>query len=144
MFVVQVLHLTKYGFYELHIDVLWLTSFSGEMVIYAFFLEFSSTSRRKEWSKIWKIRDQPNHTNYIKEPQSSHCLVVHEDIHLSYKRYKVKNFISKAIQNTQVPVYTDTHSFCIFQNFPLKKKKNLKQSKDKQTNIASKLDWLKP
>ena len=24
------------------------------------------------------------------EPQSSHCLVVHEDAHLSYKRYKVK------------------------------------------------------
>ena len=86
----QVLHLTEHGFYELHIDVLWLMSFYGEMVIYVFFLGFSSSSRQKEWFKIWKIRDQPNHTNHIKEPQSSHCLVVHEDAHLSYMRFEVK------------------------------------------------------
>ena len=24
------------------------------------------------------------------EPQSSHCLIVHKDAHVSYKRYKVK------------------------------------------------------
>ena len=33
---VQVLYLTEHGFYELHTDVLWLTSFSGEMIIYVF------------------------------------------------------------------------------------------------------------
>ena len=43
----QVLHLTKHGFYELYIDILWFISFSGEMVIYAFLLEFSSPSRKK-------------------------------------------------------------------------------------------------
>ena len=64
----QVLHLTKHGFYELQIDVLWLTSFSGEMVIYAILLGFSSPSLQKEWLKRWKIRGQPNHTNHIKEP----------------------------------------------------------------------------
>ena len=36
----QVLYLTKHGFYELHKDVLWLTSFSSEMVMYVFLLGF--------------------------------------------------------------------------------------------------------
>ena len=39
-FAVQVLHLTEHNFYELHTYVLWLMSFSGEMIIYAFFLGF--------------------------------------------------------------------------------------------------------
>ena len=69
----QVLHLIKHGFYELHIDVLWLNSFSSEMVIYAFLLGFYSPFRQKEW----------NHTNHIKKPQNSHCLVVHENAYLS-------------------------------------------------------------
>ena len=70
LFIVQVLHLTEHGFYELHTDVEWLTSFSSEMVIYAFLLGFSSPSHKKGWFKIWKIKDQPNHTNHINEPQS--------------------------------------------------------------------------
>ena len=41
-FIVQVLHLTAHVFYELHIDVVWLASFSSEMVIYAFLLGFFS------------------------------------------------------------------------------------------------------
>ena len=45
----QFLNLTEHGFYEMHIDVLWLTSFSSEMVIYVFFLGFFSHSRQKEW-----------------------------------------------------------------------------------------------
>ena len=49
MFAVKVLHLIEHGFYELHTDVLWLMSFSGEMVIYVFLLEFFSPSRQKEW-----------------------------------------------------------------------------------------------
>ena len=44
VFAVQVLHFTEYDFYELHADVLWLTSFNGEMVIYAFLLWFCSHS----------------------------------------------------------------------------------------------------
>ena len=133
IFAMQGLHLIEHGFYELHTDV-WLTSFSGEMIIYVFLLGFFNHSCQKEWFKIWKIKDQPNHTNHMKEPRSSHCLVVHEDDHLSYKRYKVKNFVSMAIQGTQVPVYTNTHYFCIFQNFPFFLiKENLKQS-IKKTN----------
>ena len=37
---VQVLYLIEHDFCELHTDVMWLTSFSGEIVIYAFLLEF--------------------------------------------------------------------------------------------------------
>ena len=66
-----------------HTDILWLMSFSGEMIIHVFLLGFFSPFHQKEWFKIWKIRDQPNHTNHIKGPQSSHYLVVHEDAHLS-------------------------------------------------------------
>ena len=128
-FVMQVLHLTEHGFYEMHTNIVWLTSFSGEMIIYDFLLGFSSPSRQKEWFKIWRISDQPNHTNHIKELQSSHCLIMHEDAHL--KLYKVKNFVSKAIQGIQVPVYTNTQCFFIFEIFTSffyqKKKKNLKQ-----------------
>ena len=84
------------------------------------------------------IKDEPNHTNHVKKLQSSHCLVVHENVHLSYKRYKVKNFVSKAIQGTQVPLYINLHYFYIFQNVPSfifkKKKKKLKtKHKNKQT-----------
>ena len=40
---------TLHGFYEWHTDVLWLTSFSGEMVIYASLLGFVSPSHQKKW-----------------------------------------------------------------------------------------------
>ena len=49
LFIVQVLHLTEHGFYELHTDVVWLASFSGEMIVYAFLLGFFSPSCQKEW-----------------------------------------------------------------------------------------------
>ena len=45
----QVLHFTEHGLHELHTDVVWLTSFSGEMDIYVFLLEFFSSSHQKEW-----------------------------------------------------------------------------------------------
>ena len=48
-FAMQVLHLTEHDFYELHTDVSWLTSFSGQMVINAFLLGFYSPSLKKEW-----------------------------------------------------------------------------------------------
>ena len=70
---------------------------------------------------------------------------MHEDAYLSYKRYKVQNFVSKAIQDTQVPIYTNTHYFCIFLIFLFKKKKlKTKQKLTNKKNKASKLDWLKP
>ena len=45
------------------------------------------------------------------EPQSSHCLVLHEDAHLSNKWYKVKKLFSMAIQR-----YTSTsiHKYTLF------------------------------
>ena len=108
-------------------------SINGEMVIYAFLLEFYNHSRQKEWFKIWKIRDQPNHTNHIQEPQSSHCLVVHKDAHLSYKWYKVKKLCFKGH-----PRYTSTnvHKHKLFLYFFYLKKKKLK-TKQKQTNKQS-------
>ena len=136
----QVLHLTEHNFYKLHKDVLWLTSFSGELVIYDFLLEFSSPSHQKEWFKIWKIKDQPNQPNHIKEPQSSHYLVVHEDTHLSYKRYKVGKLYFKGH-----PRYTSTNIhkhtlFLYFSNFSLIYILKKLKTKQKQTNKASKLD----
>ena len=64
---VQVPHLIEHGFYEMHTDVLWLTSFSGEMVIYAFFLGFFSPSRQmidkdmndKRLTKSYKPHNEP-------------------------------------------------------------------------------------
>ena len=40
---------TLHGFYEWHTNVLWLTSFSSEMVIYASLLGFVSPSHQKKW-----------------------------------------------------------------------------------------------
>ena len=90
------------------------------------------------------IKDQPNHTNQIKEPQSSHCLVVHQDDHISYKWYKVKNFVSKAIPRyISTSIHKHTHYFCIFQKKNIEK--NLKQSiKTNKQTMHQKLDWLKP
>ena len=110
----QVLHFIEHSFYELHTDVLWLMSFSGEIVIYAFLLGFSNPSHQKEWFKIWKIRDQPNHTNHIKKQQSSHCLVVHGDAHLSYKWYKVEKLCFKGH-----PRYTSTNIYKTYTIFIL-------------------------
>ena len=111
------------------------------MVIYAFFLGFYSPSRQREWFKIWKIRDQPNHTNHIKEPQSSDCLVVHEDAHLSYKWYKVEKLCSKGhprYRSTNIHIHTLFLYFLIFPLFIFLFsyyyiKNSLKQNKDKQT-----------
>ena len=114
------------------------------MVIYVFLLEFSSPSHQKEWFKIWKIRNPTNPTNHIKESQSSHCIVVHEDAYLSYKRYKVEKLCLEGH-----PRYTSTniykHTLLLYYFL---QKNNLKQNKrkkrKKQTNKTSKLDWLKP
>ena len=64
---------------------------------------------------------------------------------------KLRNFISNTIQGSQVPIYTNTHCFCIFHNFLFfywKKKRNQQQQStktNKQTNKQiQKLDWLKP
>ena len=62
------------------------------------------------------------------EPQSSHCLIVHEDAHLSYKRYKVRKLCFKGH-----PRYISTsihkHTFLYFSKFFNEKKQH------KQTSI---------
>ena len=108
------------------------------MVIYVFLLGFSSPSNQKEWFMIWKIKDQPNHTNHIKEPQSSHYLVVHEDAHLSYKWYKVEKFYFKGhsrYTSTSIHKYT---LFLYFSKFSLFFGKNKKQNKKKKKNLKTK------
>ena len=56
----------------------------------------------------------------------------------------LENFVSMAIQGTQVSMYTNTHYFCIFLifqfflNFLLKKK--LKKKKKKQKNKKNMLN----
>ena len=139
------LHLTKHSFYELHTNIIWLTSFSGEMVIYAFLLGFSSPSHKKGWFKIWKIKDQPNHINYIKESQISHCLVVHKDAHQSNKRYKVEKLCLKGHPRyTSTNIHKHTPFFVFFKFFYfLWGKKNIKQSSKTNTIKHQKLDWLK-
>ena len=59
------------------------------------------------------------------EPQSSHCLVVHEDAHLSYKRNKVK----KLCFNGHLKVHIVFVFFRFFHFLYLKNKKY------KQTSI---------
>ena len=87
------------------------------------------------------IKDQPNHTNQINEPQSSYCLVVHGDAHLSYKRYKVEKFCFKGHPRYTSTDIHKTHTISVFFKifsffFRLK---NLKTKyKNKQTNKASK------
>ena len=49
------------------------------------------------------------------KPQSSHCLVMHGDAHLSYKRYKVKKPCFNGHPKVHKYLYTHTHYFCVFQ-----------------------------
>ena len=75
------------------------------------------------------IKDQPNHTNHINEPQSSHCLVVHEDAHLSYKRYKVKKqYFCGYPRYTSTGIHKHT-VFVLFRFFFLLKNKNKQMNK---------------
>ena len=57
------------------------------------------------------------------EPQRSHCLVMHDDAHLSYKRYKVRKLCFKGH-----PRYISTsiykHTFLYFLDFYNEKKNN--------------------
>ena len=63
-----------------------------------------------------------NLTYHKHEPQSSlttklTCLVVHRDAHLNYKKHSLENFVSMAIQSTQVPMYTKHTLFLYFSDF---------------------------
>ena len=116
-FTVQVLHLTEHDFYELHTYVLRLMSFSGKMVIYAFFLGFFYSFSVKKSNMNMNDKRSTNYTHHKNEPQSSHCLIVHWDAHLSYKWYKVEKLCFKGH-----PKYTSTkiHTlFLYFSNFSI-------------------------
>ena len=137
----QVLHLTEHDFYELHTNAWWLTSFSGDMVIFVFLLRFFSPSYQKRVIKIWIIKRLTKSCKSHKQATNLILLSCAWRCHLSYKRYKVHKYFSDVIQGTQVLVYTNIHYFCIFQIFPLffikskKKKKKNKNKKKEGTNI---------
>ena len=44
------------------------------------------------------------------ESQSSYCIVMHEDAHLSYKRYKVKKICFNSHPKVHKYQYTQTHT----------------------------------
>ena len=73
------------------------------------------------------------------EPQSSHYLVVHEDAHLSYKRYKIKKFYFNGHPKVHMYQYTQTHTVFVFIFFFFikgEKKNKTKQNKqNKQSSI---------
>ena len=55
------------------------------------------------------------------------------------KIQNLENFISMAIQGTQVPMYTNTHSFLYFSDFSiffLYEKRNKAKMKNKQTKTC--------
>ena len=62
---------------------------------------------------------------------------MHREAHLKLQKIQIlENFVSMAIQDTQVPMYTNTHCFCIFLifHFFFKEKHNkakLKTNKQK-------------
>ena len=118
-FAMQVLHLTEHGFYKLHTYVLWLTSFSSEMVIYAFHLGFSSHSHKKEWFKIWKIRDQPNHTNQIKQAIKLILLsCAWKSLSKLQEMQSWETFFQRPSKVHKYQFTQNTHCFCIFLIFP--------------------------
>ena len=91
----------------------WLASFSGEIVIYAFLLEFSSPSCQKEWLKYkeWKIT-----WSYSSQTQATKltCFVVHRDAHLSYKKYKIKKTLFQWPFRVHMYQYTQSHIVFVF------------------------------
>ena len=113
----EVLHLTEHGFYELHIDVVWLTSFSGEMVIYAFSLIIFLVLPLKKSDKVMNDKRLTKSYKSHNEPQSSHCSIVHKDTHLSYERYKIKKPCSKGLPKVHKYQYTQTHTIFVFFRF---------------------------
>ena len=125
------------------------------IVIYAFLLGFSSPSHYKEWFKIWKIKDQPNHTNHIN--QATKLTLLSCTWRSSSKLQVIQSWETLFQRPSKVHKYqyTQTHCFVyfwfsLFLFFFFKKKeeeKNLKikqKQMNKQTNKVSKLDWLTP
>ena len=54
------------------------------------------------------------------EPQTSHCLTVHEDAYLSYKKYKVKKPCFNGHPKVHKYQYIQKHTiFVFFKNFSL-------------------------
>ena len=98
-------------FYDWRVLVVrWLSMpFSKDFLVISF----------KKSDKDMNDKDQPKHTNHINEPHSSHCLIVHEDAHLSYKWYIVDKFCFKCHQRyTSINIHKHTlFLFFFFQIF---------------------------
>ena len=81
----------------------------------------------KELSKSYKSHNKP---------QSSHCLVVHEDAHLSYTRYKIEKLCFKGhprYTSTNIHIHTLFLYFLYFSFFFIKSNKQ-----NTQTDILKK------
>ena len=90
------------------------------------------------------IKDEPNHTNHINKLQSSYCLVVHENAHLSYKRYKVKKpcfnghlrYTSTSIhKHTLFLYFLNSPSPSFFFIFKINIKQSIKTNKTPKTRL---------
>ena len=122
-----------------HICVIsWLASNNGKMVIYAFLLGFSSPSYKKKVIRVLRTRDHlillitnKNHKTHLFSC-AWRCSSKLQEIQ------NLENFVLMAIQGTQVPMYTNTHCFCIFLIFlflfwKTNKIKTEQPNKNKQT-----------
>ena len=108
------------------------------MVIYAFLLRFFSPSVKKSDKDMNDKRLTKSYESHNK-PQSSHYLVVHEYVHLSYRRYKVKQPCFFGHLKVHKYQYSQTHIIFVFvfffflKIFPfylLKEKKNYTKKKN--------------
>ena len=82
-----------------------------------------------------KYRRLLNRTHHKHEPQNSLACALRCSSKLQ-KIQSLENFVSMAIQDTQTPIYTNTHCFCIFLFFFfffLVEKQNKPKLKRKQT-----------
>ena len=108
------------------------------MIIYTFLLRFSSLSHKKEWYK-YEISETILIVLITNTSHKAHLLSC--ALRCSSKLQEIqnlKNFISMAIQGTQVPIYTNTHYFCIFFLFLFWKTNKVKT---KQPNKNRKTTW---
>ena len=83
-------------------NVLWLMSFRGEIVIYALFLQIFLVFSIKKSDIDMKDKRLTKLYRSHNESQSSNFLVMHEDAHLSYKRFKVKKSCLKGHPKVQI------------------------------------------
>ena len=102
-----------------HTDVIsWLVGNSVEMFIYTFLLGFFSHSHQKEW---WVLSTRDYLilliTNISHKAHLLSCALRYSS--KLQKIQSLENFVSMAIQGTQVPTYTKHTLFLYFSDFSI-------------------------